>query len=390
MRSRDFIDLVTKIHKEKYDVHSIKLNAERVGDAFLTEVTVVLEKDGKYVKIESSELDFIKYSFELRQVVDTGGEFKFRRVKNLEQYYNDIEMLIDEKRDKLKDAANKIISKEFAFAYDPPKLVDRFLKNQGNKGNVEFLCLKRDYHYILAKAFLRSQEMLNLHKGIIQKYPQTKNIFTAMDKIMKSFWPTKNPIKNYNYYRSFLDFDLDELANRMSTELLVIDDTAREFRRRGKIDADVIIPKTMDIYSKLIELSAPIINLIRIGLELKKGNSSPRKKYGLGQNIRILKADSDYGFLFCCLDEQIRHADAHAFRRIDKATRKVYLLDARTGIEKIIGTYTFNEFADIINTMRNQFFPAIFPTLVLFDIATFDLLLASTEYKLLLLTIDNS
>ncbi|GAI82935.1 unnamed protein product, partial [marine sediment metagenome] len=344
---------------------------------------------GEQITLQSSEIDFIWYLVELRGVVDTGGDYRFRRLKDPNRYLTDVEHLIDKDHSKLKEATKKIISGEFTFTYDAHKLIDEFLRTERNVKNEEFLPLKRDYHYILANAFLISEEMLKAQERLTRKYPESKRVIKAVDTIMKSFWPTGNAIKDYKFYRSYLKFDIDELAKRMSTELPVADDTTKEFILRGKIDADIAIPKIMDIYGRLIELSAPVINFIRIGLELKRGNSSPYGEYKLGQNIEILKSDLDYGPLFGCLDEQIRHADAHASRRIDKAARKVHLVDARGSRERIVGTYTFDEFTDIINLMQNQFFPAIFPTLILFDVATLDILLVSREYKHLLLAVGN-
>jgi hypothetical protein len=385
MASQDFIDLMIKLHEERYDVLSIKIDAKRVGDSFSTVAAIVLGRGGEQITLQSSEIDFIRYLVELRGVVDTDGEYRFRRLKDLNQYLTDVEHLIDKGHGKLKGAAKQIVSGEFTFTYDAPRLIDEFLGNERTVKNKKFLPLKRDYHYILANTFLISEEMLKAHKRLERKYPETKKTIQAIDAIMKSFWPTNNAIKNYKFYRSYLKFDIDGLSKRISTELPVADDTIREFIRRGKIDADIAIPKMMDIYGRFMELSAPVINLIRIGLEIKRGNSSPDREYKLGQNIKILKSDLDYGSLFGCLDEQIRHADAHVSRRINKAARKVCLLDARGSREHIVSTYTFDEFADMINLMQNQFFPAIFPTLILFDIATLDLLLTSPEYKLLLL-----
>lgn len=390
MASQDFICLMAKLHEERCDVRSIKVNAERVGDNFPIVATIVLEKGGEQITLQSSEIDFVEYLFELRGVVDTDGDYRFRRLKDPNQYLTDVEHLIDEDKGKLKEAAKKIISGEFTFTYDAHKLIDQLLRSKGNVKNEKFLPLKRDYHYILANAFLISKEMLKANDGLAHKYSESKKIILAVDTVMKSFWPTGNAIKDYKFYRSFVKFDIDGLAKRISTELPVADDTIKEFIRRGKIDADIAIPKLMDMYGRLIELSAPMINLIRIGLELKRGNSSPHKEYRLGQNIEILKADLDYGPFFSCLDEHIRHADAHASRRIDRASRKVHLLDARCKRERIVGTYTFDEFTAMINRMQNQFFPAIFPTLMLFDTATMDILLVSTEYKHLLLAVSNT
>lgn len=389
MASQDFIDLMTKLHDERYDVISIKINAKKVRDSFPTVATIVLEKGGQQITLQSSEIDFIHYSFELRGVVDTDGEYRFRHLKDLNQYLTDVEHLVDKDHSKLKEAAKQIISGEFTFTYDAPKLIDELLTSGRNVKNEEFLPLKRDYHHILANAFLISEEMLKAQERLTRKYPEAERTIQAVDTIMKSFWPTGNAMKDYKFYRSFVKFDIGGLEKRISTELLVADDTIKEFIRRGKIDADIGIPKMMDIYGRSIELSAPVINLIRIGLEIKRGNSSPSGEYKLGQNIEILKSNPDYGPLFGCLDEQIRHADAHASRRIDKAARKVYLIDARRTRERIVRTYTFDEFTDMINVMQNQFFPPIFPTLILFDIATLDLLLVSAEYKHLLLAVGN-
>lgn len=389
MASQDFIGLRIKLHEERYNVLSIKINAERVNDSFSTVATIVLEKGGAQITLQSSEIDFVMYLVELRGVVDTDGEYRFRHLKDPNQYLTDVEHLIDKDHSKLKEAIKEIISGSFIFTYDAPKLIDEFLRSERNVRNEDFLTLKRDYHYILANAFLFSEEILKAQKSLTSTFPEAKRVIQAVDSIMKSFWRTGNAIKDYKFYRSYLKFDIDQLAKRMLTELPVAGDTREEFMRRGKIDADIAIPKVMDVYGQFIELSAPVINLIRIGLELKKGNPSPYGEYKLGKNIEILKSDPDYGPFFYCLDEQIRHADAHASRHIDKATRKIFLIDARGNRERIVGTYTFDEFTNMMNVMQNQFFPAIFPTLVLFDVATLDILLVSREYKHILLAIGN-
>jgi len=390
MASQDYIQLMTKLHEERYDVLSIEINAERVGDSFSTIATIVLIKEREQITLRSGEMDFILYLAELRGVVDTNGEYSFRSVKDANQYMTDAEHLIDEDHGKLNQAAKEIISGSFVFTYNASQMIDEFLRSQSNVKNKKFLPLKRDYHYILAKAFLISKETMEVHKRLIRKYPEAENVMRAIDTIMKSFWRTGNAIKDYKFYRKYLTFDIDRLARRMSTELPVADDTVKEFIRRGTVDADIAFPRMMDIYRQFVELSGPVLNLIRIGLELKRGNSSPTRTYRLGQNIEILKSDVDYGPLFSCLDEQIRHADAHASRRIDKVARKVYLLDARGSEEQIVGTYTFDEFIHVINSLQNEFFPAIFPTLILFDVATLDILLVSPEYKHLLLAVNNT
>ncbi len=64
-------------------------------------------------------------------------------------------------------------------------------------------------------------------------------------------------------------------------------------------------------------------------------------------------------------------------------------MDERGNKSKIVSIYTFDELANILNIMINEFFPVVLPNIILFDIAILDLLLVSPEYKFLLLAIDN-
>ncbi len=390
MASQDFIDLMTKLHEEKYKMLSKNMEAHGMGESPSLTATVVLEKEGKQISIQSSEADFLKYVVELRGVADMTGEHKFTRLIDLNQYNIDAEHIIDKDRSKIKKATDDIISGKFKREYSPIKLIDELLGNTKNVKNMKFLPLKNDYHHILAATLLESKAMLKAREALIKKYPETQKVVDAVEGIfLKSFRPTGNALKDYKFYRNFASFDIDELGERMSTQLTVADDTSKDFIRRGKVDSHIAIPRMMNIYGRFLEILVPIINLIRIGLELKRGNPSPEMRYEIGENIKILKSDSDYGSLFGCLDEQIRHSDAHASIRIEKADRKVFLIDARSGKEKVMQVYTFDELVNMINAMENEFFPVIYPTLVLFDITMLDLLLVSREYKHLLLAIGN-
>lgn len=51
MSSQDFIQLMDKIHKERYDVYSINIKAERQNGGFSTKATVTLEKGGTFSSV---------------------------------------------------------------------------------------------------------------------------------------------------------------------------------------------------------------------------------------------------------------------------------------------------------------------------------------------------
>lgn len=388
MASQDFINLMAKLHTEGYKIISINRNAKRVGDSFSIEATVVLAKDEDRITLESSEADFIMYLAELRGVVDTNGEYEFKHVKNTKQYDADLEYLVDIDKSRTKKATEDIISGKFGFSYHPQELVDELL---GNKGNIKkhLLPLKNDYHHILVAYVLQSKEMLKARELLMKKYPEAQKVVDGVERILMAFRSTGNAVSDYKFYRNFARLDVDELGERMSTQLEDADDIMKEFIKRRAVDTYISFPRMMNIYANFLEILSPMLNLVRIGLELRRGNDSPNKYYELVENIGILKSDKRFGHLFSCLDEQIRHASAHASFRINKAVRKVYLLDERGRKGKITRTYTFDQLTNILNGMNNEFFPVIYPTLVLFDIAMLDLLLVSREYKHLLLALGN-
>ena len=143
----------------------------------------------------------------------------------------------------------------------------------------------------------------------------------------------------------------------------------------------------MNIYSRCLELSAPVINLIRVGLEIKNGEISPERQYSISRNIRVLKLDSAYGTLFDCLDEMIRHSDAHASINIDNGT--VHIMETRGHKTKILRTYTFEKIMEMVQGMEEELFPSLVSTLLIHEMAALDLVLVSTEYKHLLLALGN-
>lgn len=390
MASQDFIELMKKLHTEKYRMLSKKTEFNGMGASPSLKVTVVLEKDGKQMEIQSPEWDFIKYVTELRGVADMAGDHKFTRLKDLNKYNADLEHLVDADHGRMEKALEKVRSGTFRLSYDPSKLINGLLKSERNIKDEKYLPLKKDYHYILASTILTSAQLLRGHKQLMRKYPEAVKVFEAIDIIMKCFWPTRNALHNYKFYKGYVDFDVSLLMKRVSTQLPAMDDTVKSFRNRGDVDAYIIVPKFMDIYARQMELLKPAINIVRIGLELKAGNKSPIKELDLTKNMTTLKSDVTYGPLLSRLDEQIRHADAHVSTIIDKSAGKIQLLDVRGGKEVVAREYTAESFADAINAMQNEFFPVIYPTIGLFDIATLAILLKSSEYIGLLLALGNS
>jgi len=387
MASQDFIELMNKLHNEKYKMLSKRVEYDGMSETPSLRVIVVLEKDGNQISIQSSEPDFLKHVVELRGVSDTTGDPKFAVIKDLKRYNDDVEHLIDLDHSKAKKAAEEIISGRFRFEYNPGKMIYEFLKSERNVRNKKYLPLKTDYHHILVGCLLESKEYLKSQERLIKRYPGAKKFIDAIGEILISLRATNNRIKDYQFYKGFVDFDIDEWSKRIVTQLKIIDDTIKEFIRRGSVPGDIAIPRMMNIYGRCLELSTPVINLIRVGLDIKNGEKAPKKRYWLSRNIRILKSDPVYGGLFDCLDENIRHSDAHA--SIDIANGNVHILETRGHKSKIIKTYTFEQIMTMIDVMEEELFPSIVSILVIHEMAALDLVLVSKEYKFLLLALGN-
>jgi hypothetical protein len=393
MVSKDLQDILQKIHTERYEIARTVTHGERKGSGtdFNIETSIILEKEGEQVTITTSEPDCIIYVARLRSIVLTDGKILRVPVKNTELYNRNIGSLIDKDNIKIEDALRDIVSGKFVFTYSPQKLTDELLESPANiktLRNPKFLPLLKDYFYILALILKQSQELLRMHNELEKKTPEIKESLTAMGWIYAGFsLVTKNPIKNYRYFKSHVSFDSDRLFEQLSHQMEIIDEVYQSLIAKGRLNWRRDIPKMMGIYTRCIEPLRPLINLLRVGLELREGVRSPKKDYTLIQNIAILKSHAKYSSLFACLDEQIRHGDAHTSTFVKG--NQVEIRNGLTRKSKVIRTFKCNELANIILEMRQQFFPALMTATILNDFALLDQVLISVEYKLLLASLGN-
>ena len=285
----------------------------------------------------------------------------------------------EEEKAKLRAAVTALTQGTFKFKYDYLPLINEFV-SAIDRDKTKFISLKNDYYYIVGHTFIASSNIMSATKQLDIKYPESRKSAQVIDSIMKTFI-SGNPVEDYRFYKIYCPLSLDSLARRMSTEIEEIDDTAKELIRRGQVDVRIAILKEMNVYEKILELAKPGLNLLRAGQEIYRGNKSPRKNLKLNENIRVLKADPDFGAVFNCLDDQIRHANAHASRIIDLKDNILYLVDSRVRGEPIVGSYSFEEFADVMNQIKNTLFPIMLPRLILWYLVPLNRLLVSSEFN---------
>lgn len=393
MTSADLKELLTRIHIDKYRIVELVINVRRdnVEDVFRQKVTITLEKGDNRVILESAEEDFCIYAIQLQGIVDSEGDYQMVPVKNVQQYWNDLEYLIDEHHGHLNTARRDNEQGKFPCRYEDLQssayLIQEFLKRRRNVKDQRFATLKRDYHHILAAALMLSQITLLAQKQLEASRPNVKPLILQLDRLFLPFRQQGNPIKNFKHYRAYVTFDVVDWQDNLATQLKPLGDIMQDGIKKKSVPWDSATPMLGSIYHRCIELSKESINLLRAGLEMNKGNISPAKKLGLGQNIAILKADADYGPIFHCLDPQIRHGYAHC--SMDFKEGLVRILDLQGRKTKVVRTYKPDEFVRMVDVLLHELLPALISIVILHDLAILDMLLYSKEYRLCLAAIGN-
>ncbi len=381
---------MTRIHQDHFEIKSLHMEFKKIDEGFAGRATVVLRKESTEVTLVSSEDDFVEYTMVLQKVVDENGNYTLKPLKNLNQYWNDISHLADQDGQKVSAAAQELASERFKFSHNPGALLDEFLLQKKKKDDGKFIPLKEDYHRIFALSLLESKQALDARQKIIDSNPQSQKFFDGVDQIFIGLRPTGNAIQNYLYYKSFVNFDIDSLWKRLSNQMAIISDTFAEFMRRGTVPGRIAIPKLIDNYRRILELAKPVLNLLRISLELRNANANVEKDATLAKNIATLRFDKNYGSLFSSLDAVIRHSDAHVSIELENDKGLVRLLDARGKKAKLVRTYTYSDVSDLIREATQSLLPAVLIGFHLQEISMKNLVLASPEFTFRLLAVGNS
>lgn len=273
MVSNDFKKILQKIYTDRYTVLNTKIHGERRESGFYTEATITLQKDSEKLVIQTSEPDCIIYIAQLRQILETDGDILLTSIKNPQQYDDDLIFLVDRDRKKLNNALGDLISKKFVFNHSPIKLIDDLLESRAKArklDSVKYLPLLEDYFHILAYILSQSKELLKMHKKIGDKF-SIQELLEAMEWMFTGFsLRTKNPIKNYRYFKTCLSFESDILFEQLSSQGQITEDIiSTSFSNGQKLNCKRDIPKLMDVYTRCLEPLRPLINLLRIGFELR-------------------------------------------------------------------------------------------------------------------------
>ncbi len=72
----------------------------------------------------------VSFVFSNQKLIDSKGETKIAKVKNLEKYWEDIANLVDEKQEKTRTAVKSILSGKFTFSFNSREGMEKILQKR--------------------------------------------------------------------------------------------------------------------------------------------------------------------------------------------------------------------------------------------------------------------
>lgn len=388
MHSDDYRDLMRRIHEEGYEPQSVRLNVERVADSYKETTSIELEKDGQVETFTSEQHDVAEFGWKMKTMTNAEGEPEFRKVRDLDQYWEEVDFLIDEDGTKLEDAMTQVAEGDFTFSYDPDAFLEEALLEADRPHAKRYKPLKRDYFRIVAYYMLAGRQTMEGREQLVDRVPGSEKFMEATEEILIHLRPSGNPMKDFRFYRQYVALNLPEFVDRVKSQRTVMNETIRDLLDKGSASAEYAVPRLLDIYKTVLELSAPMINVIRVGLELSRGVEDPQPEKGLTENIEVIRSSGKYGEVFSCLDPHLRHGQAHASYKIEDD--RVIVYDYRSEDRKVVGEYTFEELAEMVREAHQEFFRAVLKTLLVSELAMKLMVLVCPEYKFYVLGIGNS
>lgn len=387
-RSDDFKLLMDFLFKQKRRVEKVTINVHNDGRGYVenehTKITFV-NCDETFV---SDEADVAEYAWHLKQTVDSDGEYELINFKNLEQYYKDIEFLLDKNSTNTQQAGKDLADGKYTFSFDPDKLIEEFILSKKRKSK-RFMPLKTENFYIIAYEMGESARALKMKEKMQSRSVDFERHYLGCEAVYaKAFRNQPNFIKNFLKQKSTNDFSLLDYSLQVQSVMQHVNIMKDLFPKQG-MPAHKGVSLLLDMYRRYAESCVKPLNLLRIAQEISSGNSSPDLKKSAGENKRILQPVM--GDLLECYDPRIRNSESHLSTEIDAGNKKVRVYRTIRGNRNLQVEYTFQEIANMTNGLMHNLVPALALT-VYMEWRTMLLVLTykSMEYKLALLSIGNS
>lgn len=394
-KSEDYKKLMKLIHDDKYTLTGAHVNLDQVKGKpgyFTQNSRFDLEKGEDKIEFKSEEDDLGMLVWHLKTFPNLDYQNEFRQVEDLEQYFNDIQFLIDQDGRKLQEASAQISRGDFKFTYDVEALLDAFLNEDKNKGrsNKKYKKLRDDYyfiHFYHLDILQQSKRLLDRYNNEDTNFKHYNNFF--FKRIMECVQDEK-PVQMYKKLIELLNFDP---VDKLTIYSAIKQDNNEMFAMMqsyygSSTKADKVITRLLDMYRRFAEYCGDFVEfftLIEHKIEGKKFDSS----LGFNDHYGYLCAKKEYVPILKSLDPQIRHSESHLNTKTGENIGKIIITEKKGRKREVIKEYSYRELESMLKDLDSSLSLAFAVSVMSAYAIILHQVIVSFEYKILLLGIGN-
>ena len=382
MASKDFENLMDLLFKkgQRIEKFTTNFNGDGPEQAHISFI-------GAADTFSSKEPDVVTYTLHLRHTIDSDGNYELVAFKDIEQYYRDVDFLLNSEQPKLRQAYRDLAEARYTFDFDPDELIEKFLLSNNRKSR-KFSKLKSEHFHIAAHCMIAASRALQQYELLKSKTPGFETYHYAIENVyMKAFRSDPNFVQNYIQHKTTNDFNLVNFMTQVRAITQYTELIKTIFPKDG-MPGNQGIQLLLDAYRRCAEACVKPLNLLRIGQEIASGNPCPERTRSAGENRAILQPI--LGSILDCYDPRIRNSESHLSTEVDATNGQVLFYNDDKGQHEFLVTYSFAELVNMTNMIQHNLFPALaFTAYMEWRTMLLVITCKSLEYKLAVLKIGN-
>jgi hypothetical protein len=255
----------------------------------------------------------------------------------------------------------------------------------------QYSFLKKEYHEISIVLRILYKNLIDLNEKNLKEKTEYSNYFLQIKKIFDDTLTESNPIKNYLKFCRIVNFDTTDYFLRIGEQKDYHAFLFEMMRKNHSMATDKeltnCIKGVLDIYRRFSELAKPLINSLRIAIELSNGIQKPKDNKRYNENCLIIKKAGYYSVINS-VEPLIRNSESHFNTEIVKDRIKIF--EEKDGVKRVIDEFQINAISLMLHDIDKNFFPAMAICISIIESTLLIRMVHSDEYISLLLEIDNS
>jgi hypothetical protein len=390
MASDDFLELTNLVYTQNWrpKKYEWRWNKDRGYSA-----SVTLERDGDVKEFSSTATDCAVFIAQIQRLADSKGKVKLEKIRDTNKYWEDVTYLLDENGEKLRAALELIAKGAFQFDFDPFAGIRKILQDKIPVNDPDVRGVKSHYFETLAFVLLSGRSSVEIKEKTEKNNPKFASYYGIFEKLLrKGFMPDGKDTEPVRSYRRFLDFtslDMIDLGRRVTEQERYTDFLAGLLIEKGRVEIENGVRAIVDIYWRMCEVCYPMLNALRVAIELSKSEKPSAEKLTFEDLVASLREDADACKLVECVEPLLRNCEAHCATSVRTETSGVYVVtyETRTPTAREISKMPFSEVDDKTKCLKYSLVPVLYVTLALFEYAFQIITLTCYEFKLLLITL---